>query len=66
MSHDYRSLDEVGNGGRPGKYAQYHIELSLFDMVKDPFEKENVIQLHPEVAKLLLSYANRHLNQFYL
>ena len=36
-----------GNDGAAGKYRQDQIELSLFDMEKDPFETTNVIDKYP-------------------
>ncbi len=36
-----------------------HIELSLFDMEKDPFETNNVIERIPDIAARLEGYAER-------
>ncbi len=48
-----------------GKYRQARIELSLFDMEKDPFETTNVIDKFPEVAARLKGYAEQHKREFY-
>ncbi|MBN9659809.1 MAG: sulfatase [Acidobacteria bacterium] len=65
VPHSYRTLIEVGNDGKPGRFRQATIELSLFDMEKDPFETVNVIEQYPEVAARLRSYAEQHRREFY-
>lgn len=65
LPHSYRTLVESGHDGQPGKYRQASIELSLFDMEKDPFETNNVIADYPEVARRLKAYAEQHRQQFY-
>jgi len=56
---------EPGMDGQAGKYKQDHIELSLFDMKNDPYEKVNVIDKYPQVATRLQQYATQHRNKFY-
>lgn len=65
LPHSYRTLVEAGADGKPGKYQQEHIELSLFHMKNDPYEKYNVIDKYPEIAARLKHYAQQHLNKFY-
>jgi len=65
VPHEYRTLVEAGNDGMPGKFRQDKIELSLFDMEKDPLETTNVIDKFPEVATRLKAYAEQHRREFY-
>ncbi|QOY87683.1 sulfatase family protein [Paludibaculum fermentans] len=65
VPHNYRTLIEAGNDGKPGRFRQASIELSLFDMEKDPFETVNVIEQYPEVAARLKTYAEEHRKEFY-
>jgi arylsulfatase A-like enzyme len=65
LPHSYRTLEYAGNDGKPGKYRQAQIGLSLFDMEADPYEKENVIEKFPDVAKRMQSFAEEHRRQFY-
>jgi arylsulfatase A len=66
LPHDYRTMTDVkGKDGLPGKYRQDHIELSLFDMVNDPYETTNVVDKYPEVAQKLESLAAEHKARFY-
>lgn len=65
LPHAYRTLVEAGRDGAAGKYRQATIELSLFDMEKDPLETTNVIGKFPEVAARLKGYAERHKQEFY-
>lgn len=58
--HAYRSLPNGGgHGGKPTKYEQRRIELSLFDLVSDPGESTDVAPQHPEVVKRLQALAER-------
>ena len=66
LPHDYRTLtDTIGKDGMPGKYKQDHIDLSLFDMVNDPYETSNVIDKYPDEARKLLGFANEHRERFF-
>ncbi len=65
LPHAYRTLVTPGKGGKPGKYAQKRIALSLFDMVNDPYETTNVIEKHPEVAAKLKALADGHKKRFF-
>jgi arylsulfatase A-like enzyme len=59
LPHPYQSLESAGNGGAPGKYVRKEIELSLFDLAKDPGETTNVAEKNPGVVKQLLEHAER-------
>ena len=65
VPHAYRTLVEVGNNGKPGKFRQAKIDLSLFDMEKDPFETINVVEKFPDVASRMKMYAEQHRKQFF-
>lgn len=65
VPHAYRTLIESGNDGKPGKFRQASIELSLFDMERDPFETVNAIEKYPEVATRMKMYAEQHRLEFY-
>jgi arylsulfatase A len=65
VPHTYRTLVESGNNGKPGKFRQASVELSLFDMEKDPFETIDVIDKYPEVAARLKMYAEQHRKEFF-
>ncbi len=65
VPHPYRALVEAGNDGNPGTFRTVNIELSLFDMEKDPFETTNVIEKYPEVAARMQGYAEQHRKEFY-
>jgi len=58
--HAYRSLEAGGGkGGRPSKYSQKRIELSLFDLEADPGETTDVAARHPDVVERLQTMAER-------
>ena len=65
LPHAYQALEEPGRDGNPGRYRQARIDLSLFDMTKDPKETTNVIGQYPEVAAKLQEYAESHRKEFY-
>ena len=65
LPHTYRTLVEAGKDGMPGKYTQKKIELSLFDMEKDPYETTNVLDEYPQVVARLTQHAERHRREFY-
>jgi arylsulfatase A-like enzyme len=55
--HDYRHLDVPGSGGRPGRYANRHLDAALFDLEDDPGETRDVSAEHPEVVRRLEALA---------
>jgi hypothetical protein len=65
LPHTYRKLVQPGKDGMPGQHRQETIELSLFDMVNDPFETTNVIGKYPEVAARLQTLAEQHRRTFF-
>ncbi len=65
VPHDYRYLKAAGKDGQPGPYIKKEIDYALFDMVHDPYEKGNVIDEYPEIAKELMNYAKQHAAKFY-
>ncbi|WP_346858142.1 sulfatase [uncultured Draconibacterium sp.] len=67
LPHNYRTMTEIeGKDGMPGKYDYTaKIELSLFDMVNDPFETTNVISKYPEIAKKLQGFVEIHKARFF-
>jgi arylsulfatase A-like enzyme len=65
LPHDYRTVAEAGKDGMPGKYVERRIELSLFDMEKDPYETTNVLDRYPSVAARLKGFAEQHRAEFY-
>lgn len=66
LPHSYRTMTDIkGLDGMPGKYRQDEIQLSLFDMVNDPFETTNVIEKYPQEAEKLLELARKHRERFY-
>ena len=65
IPHPYQTLLYAGSDGKPGEYTTKHIELSLFDMEKDPHETTNVIGEHPDIAARLQGYAEQHRREFY-
>ncbi len=66
LPHEYRTLIEPGMDGKAGKYKKNQIDLSLFDMKNDPYEKVNVIDKYPQVADILKQFAEQHKNKFYI
>lgn len=65
LPHSYRVLVEAGNDGKAGTYRQAKIELSLFDMEKDPYETTNVLDKYPDVTERMKGIAERHRRTFY-
>ena len=65
IPHKYRKAVEPANEGAGGKYKTLKIELSLFDMKNDPYEKVNVIDKYPEIASELQKYAEYHKAKFW-
>jgi arylsulfatase A-like enzyme len=65
LPHPYRTLDSAGADGYPGRYAMMEIDTALFDMRADPYESTNVLIDFPEVAKELISIAEKHKETFY-
>ena len=61
FAHPGRSYEAFppGNGGRPGKVAEGHeFPLALYDMRRDPGERYDVQNQHPEVVEELMRIAD--------
>jgi arylsulfatase A-like enzyme len=65
VPHAYRTLAEPGIDGKPGKYRQEQIGLSLFDLANDPQETTDVFGQHPAVAARLQALAEEHRQRFF-
>jgi arylsulfatase A-like enzyme len=59
LPHPYQSLESTGQDGNPGNYVRKTIELSLFDLEKDPGESIDVAAQHPEVVAMLMTHVER-------
>lgn len=60
LPHAYRSYVDMipaERDGLPAKTHQRQIGLSLYDLTKDPGEKDDVAAAHPEVVKELQAFA---------
>ncbi|MBN2507894.1 MAG: sulfatase [Verrucomicrobia bacterium] len=66
LPHKYRTLVAAGKDGAAGRYKTVDLELSLFDLDRDPLESTNVIGRHPEVAARLQALAEQHRQRFYV
>jgi len=65
LPHGYRTSPVGGRDGLPGLYQQARIDMALFDMVHDPYEKVNVIDDYPEIADELIRIAEEHRAKFF-
>lgn len=59
VPHPYQSLETAGAGGLPGRYVRKDLELSLFDLEKDPGETTNVAAGQPDVVSRLMQIVER-------
>lgn len=66
LPHDYRTLITPGNDGSSGNYKTMEMELSLYDMEKDPYETTNVISEKSHIANELMEFAELHRQKFYV
>ncbi len=66
LQHKYRTLAEAGYDGQPGRYEDAFIDLSLFDMDRDPYETTNVVDQHPEIADQLKQFAEQHRQKWWI
>lgn len=57
LPHQYSSLkSSAGKDGKPGPYEQKQLPLSLYHVVKDTAETENLAEKEPDVVKRLMQY----------
>jgi arylsulfatase A-like enzyme len=59
VPHPYQSLVAAGNDGAPGRFERREIELSLFDLDRDPGEATNVAAQNPDVVERLMQHVER-------
>lgn len=60
LPHNYRTLVKAGMDGKPGKYRQAQIGLSLFDMARDPNETRDVKDAYTEETGRLQKWAEAY------
>jgi arylsulfatase A-like enzyme len=65
MPHAYHTIIEGGKDGQAGVQENRKIELSLFNLVDDPYEKTNVADKHPDIVSHLKAIAEKHKAKFY-
>lgn len=65
LPHEYIHVVTGGKNGLPGESRQETIDLALFDMVHDPYEKMNVIDQYPEIADQMIQFAEEHKSKFF-
>ncbi|MCT4587160.1 MAG: sulfatase [Carboxylicivirga sp.] len=65
MSHGYLTIIEGGRDGQAGVQENRKIDLSLFNLMEDPYEKNNVAEKHPDVVSNLKVIAEKHKEKFY-
>ena len=65
LPHNYIHVITGGKDGLPGSSSQVAIDTTLYDMVHDPYEKLNVIEEYPDIAKKLMQYAEEHKSKFF-
>jgi arylsulfatase A-like enzyme len=64
LAHGYRDVVTPGNDGERGVTKTSRIEESLFNLIDDPLEADNVIAKHPEIAEQLREAAATHWKQY--
>jgi arylsulfatase A len=64
LPHGYRDVIRPGNDGERGTTKTSRIKESLFNLMSDPLEENNVIADHPEIASRLRQAAETHLKKF--
>ena len=59
FKHPFRTTAKAGMDGAAGTHGAGNIERSLFNVETDPFEKNDVLSAHPQVAAKLDSLAEQ-------
>ena len=59
FQHDYRTLKEAGNGGKPGPYTNARIPMSLYDLEADIGESRDQSAARPEIVREIQALADR-------
>ena len=57
--HPYISVTAPGSAGKPGKFVTRQIDLSLYDIQKDPGQTNNLADEYPDVVRRLQRLADR-------
>lgn len=65
LPHSYYSVLIPGENGYAGTKQNKKLELTLYNLENDPYEKNNVIDQYPEIAKRLQNIAIEHKAKFY-
>jgi arylsulfatase A len=64
LPHGYRDVVTPGNDGERGTTKTSRIKESLFNLMSDPLEQNNVIADHPEIANRLRQAGDTHAKIF--
>ena len=64
LPHEYRDVVRPGHDGERGETKVSQIDESLFYLIDDPLEENNLIADHPEIAKQLRDAAAAHRKRF--
>jgi arylsulfatase A-like enzyme len=59
LPHPYRWVETAGRDGMPGKNVSRDLELSLFDLEKDPGETTNLAAQNPAEVERLMRFVER-------
>lgn len=65
LPHGYHTIIEGGKDGQAGLQENCEIKLSLYNLMDDPFEENNVIDNYPAISKRLQLIAKKHNRKFY-
>jgi len=64
LPHGYRDVVTPGNDGERGEVKTSQIAESLFQLIDDPLEENNLLEEQPEIAKKLREAAKEHLERY--
>jgi arylsulfatase A-like enzyme len=59
LPHPYRAVEVAGRDGLPGRLVRKELELSLFDLEKDPGESTNLAARYPAEVERLMRFVER-------
>ena len=63
--HQYRTLAEPGGDGQAGKYRQDSTAAELYDLIADPFERNDLSDQLPEKLAEMKDLYDRHRAKFF-